>query len=200
MNIQGENRVSLRGACLSGRQAKRRSNDGNFTLGFTLMELLIVVVLLAVLISAVSFGFLTVLKTWGSQDTLMEVQEDVHQGVEKILRNLRLAKALSAANDSIRYTVYENGADSNYIFYLYNASDSWPNSFNQSVYQLKRVSLSGGINGTFTYGDGTIYIKQVKPPAASDLSLSNNVITIDLTVSKYNENFHLLEKLRPRNL
>lgn len=166
----------------------------------TLIELLIVVVMLSVLISATSFGFIIVLKTWGSQDTSLEIREDLKQGVEKMLRDLRLANVISVSNDAVRYTVDEGGTDNDYIFYLYHADDSWVPAYNQTVYQLKKTTLSGGINGTFTYGAGSIYVKEVMPPATSDMSVSGNVITIDLTVSKYDETFRLLEKIRPRNL
>ncbi len=168
--------------------------------GFTVLELLIVIVMLSVLFSAATFGFVIMLKAWGSQDASLEIREDLRQGVEKILRDLRPAMAISVSNDAIRYTVRESGTDNNYIFYLYHADDPWIPSYNQTVYQLRRATLSGGINGTFTYGNGPIYVKEVKPPTTSDMSASGNVITIDLTVSKYNETYHLLEKIRPRNL
>ena len=170
---------------------------------FTLLQLLIVVVMLSLLMGASTFAFLTLLKAWGSQDTSLEIQEDARQGVERMVRDLRLATNpidASTPNDSIRYTVREAGATNYYIFYLYNRNDSWPPAYNQSVYELRRVSLPGGINGTFNYGDGTLYIRSVKPPPVSDMSLSGTVVTIDLTVSKADETFHLLEKIRPRNL
>lgn len=168
--------------------------------GFTLIEVLIVLVMLFTLISAATYGYIVVLETWGSQDASLEIREDLWQGVERMLRDLRPAKAINVANDAIRYTIRESGVDNHYIFYLYHASDSWVPAYNQNVYQLRRTALSGGIGGTFTYGSGTIYIKEVKPPPTSDLSASGNIITIDLTTSKYDETFRLLEKIRPRNL
>lgn len=164
------------------------------------MELLIVLVMLSVLISASTAGFMIVLKTWGTQDASFRIQQDLSLGMEKMLRDLRLAKAISVSNDAIRYTVRESGSDNSYIFYLYHASDSWPPAYNQSVYQLRKATLSGGINGTFTYGSGSLYMKEVKPPTTSDLSASGNVITMDLTVQKYGETYRVTQKLTPRNL
>ena len=168
--------------------------------GLTLLELLMVLVMLSVLMGAATLGFITVLKTWGNQDISLEIQEDVRQGVERMLRDLRPARAISVSDDAIRYTVRESGTNNHYIFYLYHPADSWIPAYNQSVYELRKATLSGGINGTFTYGSGTLYAKKVKPPPTSDMSSSGNVITIDLTVSRYDETFHLLEKIRPRNL
>ena len=169
---------------------------------FTLLQLLIVVVMLSLLMSASTFAFLTLLKTWGSQDTSLEIQEDARQGVERMLRDLRLARAILVSDDSIRYTVRESGTDVSYIFYLYHPSDPWGGAYTQSVYQLKRTTLSSTNLSTasFSYGTGTIYVREVRSPPTSDMSVSGTVVTIDLTVSKADETFHLLEKIRPRNL
>jgi len=168
--------------------------------GFTLVEMLIVIVVLSVLISAALVPFNTVIETWGSQDAALEIREEVRQGVEKMLRDLRPAKAISVADDSVRYTVDESGTDNNYIFYLYNSSETWVPDYDETVYELRRAPLTGGISGTFTYGDGSLYAKNIKPPTTSDLSSSGNVVTIDLTITKYDETYRLLEKIRPRNL
>ena len=167
---------------------------------FTLLQLLIVVVMLSLLMGVVTSAVAIVLKTWGRQDVALEIQEDARQGVERMLRDLRLAKVvLDLGEDAIRYTVRESGTDRNYIFYLYHPSDPWGLPYTQTAYELRKTSL-GVINGTFTYSSGTIYIKSVRPPPTSDLSVTNNVITVDLTASKDTETFHLLEKIRPRNL
>jgi len=159
-----------------------------------------VVAMLFVLFSAAMYGFTVILKTWESQGTALDIREDLKQGVEKMVRDLRMAKAISTADDSIRFTVTESGTDNNYIFYLYNASDSWVPDYDEEAYELRKATLTGGINGTFTYGNGPLYIKEIKPPTDSDLSSSGNVLTIDLTVFKTDETFHILQKVRPRNI
>jgi prepilin-type N-terminal cleavage/methylation domain-containing protein len=168
--------------------------------GFTLIEMLIVIVLLTTLVHISVQSFTMVMRVWASQDAAMGIREDVHQGMEKMLYDLRTATAISVADDSIRYTVDESGTDAHYIFYLYHTSDSWVPAYTQTVYELRKAALTGGIGGTFTYGDGVLYIKAVQPPTTSDLSASGNLITIDLTVSKYNEAFRLRQQVKPRNL
>lgn len=156
--------------------------------------------MLALLTGVMTAVFTTLFKSWGDRLISLDIQEDLRQGVEKMMRDLRLAQAIASSNDAIRYTVRENGVNNSYIFYLYHPSDTWPPLYTQNVYQLKKATLSGGIGGTFTYGSGSLYMKTVKPPPVSDLSSVGTVITADLTVAKYNETFRLLEKIRPRNL
>ena len=124
------------------------------------------------------------------------------------MRDLRKAKAIQSSNDEIRFTIKDafdpddpdsNDDDNNYIFYLYNASDSYPPIFNQSSYQLKKAELSGGIGGTFTYGSGRIILTEVLPPPTSDLSLSGNIATIDLSITRRDETIRLRSQVKPRN-
>ena len=159
-----------------------------------------VMVALVLLMGVMTVTFTTLFKSWGDRLTSLDIQEDLRQGLEKMMRDLRLATAMTSSNDAIRYTVREGGTTANYIFYLYHPSDSWPPLYNQTAYQLRKATLSGGINGTFTYGSGALYMKEVKPPPVSDLSSLGTVATMDLTVSKYGETFHLLQRIRPRNL
>ncbi len=88
------------------------------------------------------------------------------------------------------------------IFYLYNAADSYvpPPHFNQTSYQLKKATLSGGIKGTFTYGAGEVIANDVLPPSTSTLSLSSNLITIDLSAKRGDETLRSRTHLRPRDL
>ena len=167
--------------------------------GFTLIELMDVIGVFAVLTYTTTIAFTTVMETWGSQDAAIQVREDLRRGTEKMLRDLRLANAISVADDSIRYTVRESGSDNSYIFYLYHPDETWVPDYDESVYELRKATLAD-IGGTFTYGDGSLYIRDVVPPTTSDLSVSGSLITMDLTTSKYDETSRVLEKLRPRNL
>ena len=166
-----------------------------------MIELVIALLLFAVLMTAAAFAMNPILLAWSSQQDRMELQRGVQQGLEKAIRDLRLAKALqSDANHAIRYTVRESGTDNSYILYLYNASDaSWPPAYNQTSYQLRKVSLSGGIGGTFTYGDGDLLMRDIQPPTTSDLSVSGKVATLDLTLVRGDETFRLLERVKERN-
>ena len=168
--------------------------------GVTLIELLISLLLFAVLMTAAALSLNPILLAWSSCQDRMELQSSVRQGLERALRDLRLANALqNDANDAIRYTARESGVQNSYILYLYNADDTWPPAYNQTTYQLRQTSLTGGINGTFTYGNGTLLVRDVKPPTDSDLSVSGSVATLDLTLSRFDETFRLIQKVKRRN-
>ncbi|MEK6567805.1 MAG: hypothetical protein AABZ27_03595, partial [Candidatus Omnitrophota bacterium] len=118
--------------------------------------------------------------------------------IEEIVQDLRKARQIqSVNNDELRFTQDQSAY---YIYYFYNANDSYPLSFNQSSYQLRKAALSGGISGTFTYGSGSIIITEALPPAASDLSMSANLITLDLSIKRGDETIRSRTQVRPRNL
>jgi prepilin-type N-terminal cleavage/methylation domain-containing protein len=165
--------------------------------GFTLIELLITISLIVALTAVAIYIFRVFLLTWSSQSTREEVGIQAGSAVEQMARDLREASAIQSSGDEIRFT---QGADS-YIYYLYNSADiPYPPAFNQSSYQLIKSPLTGGIGGTFTYGSGAIKMTDVSPPPVSDLSLSGNVITIDLTSSRSGESIRSRTDIRPRNL
>ena len=173
---------------------------GTTSNGVTLIELVISLLLFSVLMTAVAFSMNPILLAWSSQQDRMELQRQVQHGLEKAIRDLRVADALqNDANDAIRYTVRESGTDNSYILYLYNASDSWPPAFNQTSYQLRKASLSGGISGTFTYGSGDLLMRDIQPPTTSDLSVSGKVAILDLTLIRGDETFRLTERVKRRN-
>lgn len=167
-----------------------------------MVELLITLLLFAVLMTATAFSLNPILLAWASQQDRMELQRQSQHGMERALRDLRLATALqNDANDAIRYTLRESGVSNSYILYLYNANESWPPAYGQSTYQLRSAPLSGGIAGTFTYGAGTLLMRDVRPPPNTDLSVSGSVATMDLAlVRRSDETFRLIEKIRRRNL
>ena len=142
----------------------------------------------------------TVLITWTGQERRAGIDTELDRGIEEMVRDLRKAKQVqSTANyDEIRF---RQGTSSYSIYYLYNASDSYfpPPAFNQSTYQLKKETLSGGINGTFTYGSGQTMVNDVLPPPTSDLSFSSNLVTIDLSAKRGDETIRSRTQVRPRN-
>lgn len=165
--------------------------------GFTLIELIITMGMLVALVAAIVFIFRVVLLTWSSQATREGVKIKVGSGVEEMVRDLRKSTVIQSSGDELRFT---QGADS-YIYYLYNASDvPYPPAFNQNSYQLIKTQLTGGISGTFTYGSGSIKMTDVLPPPTSDLSLSGNVVTIDLSSRALGETVRSRTEVRPRNL
>lgn len=165
--------------------------------GLTLIELIMTTTMMVVLVGAITYVFLVVLTGWSTQVDRAGIDIQIDRGIEEMARDLREAEVVQSANDEIRFT--EDQA-AYYIYYLYNANDSYPLSFNQSSYELREAALTGGIGGTFTYGSGRIIIIGVLPPPASDLSLTNSIITIDLSVNKNDENVRSKTSVKPRNL
>ena len=167
--------------------------------GFTLIELIITTVMFAILAVATTYLFRAVLLAWSSQETRAGVDTNLDRGIEDMARDLRKSQQVqSTANyNEIRY---RQGTSNNYIFYLYNASDSYipPPAFNQSSYQLRRAPLTGGLGGTFTYGSGDVVVNDVVAPPGSTMSLSSNLLTIDLSVKRGDDTVRSRTQIRPR--
>ena len=171
--------------------------DNKVTKGFTLLELMITIIMLAALVIVSFYVFRVVLLTWVSQETRGGVDITLDAGMEKMARDLREATVISSSNDQIRFTT---DSVTYYIYYLYNASDSYPPSFNQTSYQLRKTTLSGGINGTFSYGSGQVLLYSILPPPTSDISITSNAINIDLSMKRASETIRAKTEVAPRNL
>lgn len=170
--------------------------------GFTLAELTISVILFAVLALVTTFVFHAILLSWSSQEKRAGIDINLDRGIEEMVRDLRKGRQVQSTTNYHEVRFRQGASTSTYyIFYLYNASDSYvpPPSFNQSSYQLRRAALTGGINGTFTYGSGDVIVNDVVPPPTSALSLSNNLLTIDLTVKREDETIRSRSQIRPRD-
>ncbi len=166
--------------------------------GLTLIELIITIVMFAILIVVTTYVFRVILLSWSSQETRAGIDISLYRGVEEMVRDLREAKGVNTLNsDEIRFTQDQTTF---YILYFYNANDSYPPSFDQATYELKKATLSGSISGTFTYGDGQIIVTGVVPPPTSDLSLSGNIVTIDLSITRRDETMRTRTEVGPRNL
>jgi prepilin-type N-terminal cleavage/methylation domain-containing protein len=165
--------------------------------GFTLIELVMVFALVVILFLSTAFIFRAVLLSWGSQETRTGIGINLDRGLEEIVRDLREAKEVQSTSDEIRF---RQGQDVFYIYYLYNANDSYPLTFSQNTYQLKKESLSAGINGTFSFGSGQTIATDVLAPPASDLSLNGSIITLDISLKRGAETIRSRTQLKPRNL
>ena len=165
--------------------------------GFTLIELVMVFALVVILFLSTAFVFRAVLLSWGSQETRAGIGINLDRGLEEIVRDLRKAKEVQSTSDEIRF---RQGQDVFYIYYLYNANDSYPLAFSQNTYQLKKESLSAGINGAFSFGSGQTIVTDVLAPPASDLSLSGSIITLDISIKRGAETIRSRTQLKPRNL
>ena len=169
--------------------------------GITLIELLISVVLMSILGFVAVTVFNAVLLGWSNQVERSGVDIQLDQAMEEMARDLREATTVvsTASYDEVRYST---DSSTHFIFYLYNSNDSYvpPPAFNQTVYELRRASLTGNINGTFTYGDGDLLVTDVLSPTTTDLSVSGNLVTLDLSVKREEETIRSKTQIRPRNL
>lgn len=166
--------------------------------GLTLIELIITIVLFVILTGVIIYILRVVLLSWSSQETRAGIDISLDRGIEEVMRDLREGRQVSTVNnDEIRFT---QDLTTYYIYYLYNAGASYSTNFTQASYQLKKATLTGGMTGTFTYGSGDIKIIDVLPPPTSDLSLSSNLITLDLSITRKGETIRSKTQVRPRNL
>lgn len=162
-----------------------------------MIELVITSALITVLAGVVVYTLRAVLLSWSSQETRAGADISLDWKMEAISRDLRKARAIQSSGDEIRFT---RDQVNYYIYYLYNAADSYPPSFGQTSYQLKKAVLSGGIGETFTYGAGDLKMTGILPPPTSDLSLNSNLVTLDLSMKQRDETIRSRTKIRPRNL
>lgn len=170
----------------------------NLKKGLTLLELMMAILVFVILMAVIVYILRAVLLSWSSQETRSGIDISLDRGIEEAVRDLREARQISFINnDEIRFT---QDLTNFYIYYLYNESDSYPPSFNQNTYELRKAALSGGISGTFTYGSGQIIITEVVAPTTSDLSISSNLVTLDLSVRRRDEIIRSRTQVRPRNL
>ncbi len=166
--------------------------------GFTLLEL-IITTLMFVIVAVISvYVFRAVIISWSSQETRAGIDINLDRAVEEIVRDLREAKEINSINnDEVRFT---QDKASYYIYYLYNQSDSYPPNFSQASYEIRKALLAGGINGSFTYGLGQSILTDAVAPPVTDLSISGNLATIDLSILRKNETIRSKTRVRPRNL
>lgn len=165
--------------------------------GLTLIEVVITIVMLVVLVSVLTYIFRVIVISWSSQETRAGSDINLDRAMEEMSRDLREANQAQSANDEIRF---KQGQNTCLIYYLYNMNDSYPPNFSQALYQIRKDTLSSGINGTFTYGQGQIIATDVLAPPVSDLSFASNLITIDLSIKRNDETVRARTLVKPRNL
>lgn len=159
------------------------------------------VIFLFILLAAVTiFCFRAIILTYSGMGTRAGTGITLNRAVELMTRSLRQANTAQSSSDEIRFTIQENGVDTNYIYYLYNPNNTYPTTFNQATYELREASLTGGIGGTFTYGAGQLIMPDILPPPTSDISMSGNIITIDLSARQGSDTVRYRAQVRPRDL
>ena len=176
--------------------------------GFTLIETLIVLLLLAMLLGVTGFVFIVSLRAWDAGCIRGGIRENVSYAMEKIVRDLKeMANgSLSQYNpngDDIAHTIQFNDLDGNtFVYYLYNADDSsFDSVYSESFYDLWKANIPGDNPAS---GEGTLILKDLISPdataPATALTIGDTQVTLDLVVQRSDEIVRIRTKVRPRNL
>ena len=177
--------------------------------GFTLIEMIIVLSLLAILLGTTGFVFLVSLRAWNSGLIRGGIREDLSYAMEKTVRNLKemangsLSQYSSIAN-TIEYREFlPNGEGDTYVFYLYNPADvSLDSSYTENLYNLHKANITQGDNPAS--GEGALILRDLVSPdavaPATALTIGGTQTTLDFVLQRGDETVRLKTKIRPRNL
>ena len=160
--------------------------------GLTLIELMITMVMMVILMGVTVYIFRAILLSWSGEQTRAGIDIGLDSGMDKMVQDIRQARNITNVNSNeIRFTPDQSTF---YIYYFYNSS---------GAYQLKKANWTGGtINNAFdsSLGSGDIIMTDVLPPPTSNLTVSGNMTTIDLSVMWKNETLRSKTQIRPRNM
>jgi prepilin-type N-terminal cleavage/methylation domain-containing protein len=188
--------------------ADNQNSDGRrYYRGFTLIEMLMVLLLSAMLSGVTGLMFLVSLRAWDSGRIRTGIREDISYATEKVVRDLKeMALRSLSQYGSIAHTVqYNDFAGNTYVFYLYNADDSsFDSTYSEGLYNLRKANTSQGNNPAL--GDGVLILRDLVSPdaaaPATDLSIDPNgtQVTLGFVVQRSDEIVRIRTKVRPRNL
>jgi len=173
--------------------------------GFTLIETIIVLLLLAMLLGVVGSVFIVSLRAWDAGSIRTGIREDVSYAMEKVVRDLKeMANGSLSQYSSIEHTIQfeETGGDT-YVLYLYNSADPVFNSrYNRDFYNLHKANINQGDDPDS--GEGVLILRDLVSPDASApataLTISGSQVTLDLAVRRGDETVTIRTMVRPRNL
>jgi prepilin-type N-terminal cleavage/methylation domain-containing protein len=185
-------------------ERKRMTNKG-----FTLIETIIVLLLLAILLGATGFVFLVSLRAWDSGYIRTGIREDVSYAMDKTARDLtEMADGSLSQYSSIAHTIeYREflpvGGGDTYVFYLYNSVDaSFDSSYTENLYSLRKANITQGDDPAL--GEGTLILRDLVSPnavaPATALTINGTLVTLDFILQRGSETVRLKTKIRPRNL
>jgi len=178
----------------------------NRSRGFTLVEMLLVSLMIPAIIAMLFFMFQAVTKSWAMQGARAGLSVSMNKALRTMSLDLRNARrVVSQGNQELRFT--QDGS-TYFVYYLFSKSesspfsesDAYPLRFDGALCQLRKATLSGGINGNFQYGSGDLVAKGILAPPVSSLSFQSPVVTIDLTAQQGRDSLRLVRVVRPRNL
>jgi prepilin-type N-terminal cleavage/methylation domain-containing protein len=172
--------------------------------GFTLIETLIVLSILAMLLGIGGSLFVVSLRAWGAGYIRTGIREDMSYATEKVVRDLKeMALRSLSQYSSIAHTVqYNDFAGNTYVLYLYNADDSsFDSTYSESFYDLWKANIPRDDPAS---GEGTLILRDLVSPdataPATALTISGSQVTLDFVVQRSDEIVRTRTKVRPRNL
>jgi len=180
--------------------------------GFTLIEMLIVLFLLAILSGVSGSLFVVALRAWDSGCIRTGIREDVSYAMEKTVRDLKeMAQGslhkYNSGSGEIEHTIrYEDLSDppKEYVLYLYNADDTTlDDTYGEDLYDLRKADMAVDTPAT---GDGVLILRDLVSPDATApatrliFNPSITQITLDLVAQRYDETIRIRTNVRPRNL
>ncbi|MBF0122350.1 MAG: prepilin-type N-terminal cleavage/methylation domain-containing protein [Candidatus Omnitrophica bacterium] len=159
--------------------------------GFSLLELILVIVLTTVLTASVVSVYLTSIKIWNAGEDRTGLRTSLALSVDMITQDLSNATNISLEN--VDNSLYFNKDGLGYRWYLYSADDPGQayNNDNISYDLIKTV-----VNDTYVYGMGTVWATGIQ---RSVFAYANNLVTVDMTATKNSTIVHVRTKIRPRN-
>jgi len=180
--------------------------------GFTLIETIIVLLLLAMLLGVSGSLFVVGLHAWDAGRIRAGIREDVSYAMEKVVRDLKeMANGsldqYDPGSGDIAHTIDFNDLDGNsFVFYLYNADDSsFDSTYSESFYDLRKATKAQLDAGN--YDAGILILRSlVSPdatPPATALTIDPNdpnQVTLYFVVQRSDEIVRTRTKVRPRNL
>ena len=157
--------------------------------GFSLLEMILVIVLTVILTGAVFLVYLTGFRVYNAGEDRSNLRTEMFLALEEITR------IVTGANNIVLESANRLKATQGttvYRFYLYNIGDPVP-SYDQNSYDLRK-SVDDE-----TYGSGATLATAVQPNVFS-YNDSDKIVTVDLTATKNNTTVHMRTKIKPRNL
>jgi hypothetical protein len=174
--------------------------------GMTLFEMVFTLTLVVFLVSSIFLIYIVTLRGWDQLGNRTDVDEKLHFALERVVRDVREANAISVADHALRFTIRESGTDNSYIYYLHNASDPWVPDYDESTYDLRRATLTaaggaGIADDTFTYGGGDVIAIALEPPSTNtSITSSGSYGIVKLGATEGDETLTVRGNVRPRNV
>ena len=165
--------------------------------GFTLIELIIVILLFSVIVAFVSWGFVTGLKVWNFGKDRADMIQNGNLTLEKMMRELSQASSITDADDNtitFLADIDDDGADE---AITYSVSS---NNINRTEDGTSTILASDVQTFQLSYRDLNDNAMSIPSDVASQQKRDDiRIITIALTFNKADETINLSSSVYARN-